>query len=146
MKSKKLNRTDSSEVYAIIFDTGDELVQGLTEFAKQQKLDASHFTAIGGFSRATLGYFDVNSRKYKTIPVDEQTEVLTLAGDVAIDKDKGEPKVHAHVVLGKVDGSTIGGHVMEAEVRPTLEVLLEESPEQLRRVHDPETGLALISI
>lgn len=146
MKSKMLSRSEHNTMYAVIFDTGDEFVEGLTEFAKERRLDASHFTAVGGFSRATLGYFDVNAKEYRKIPVEEQTEVLTLAGDIALDKDKGEPKVHAHVVLGKVDGSTVGGHVMDAHVRPTLEVVLEESPEHLRRVHDPATGLALINV
>jgi predicted DNA-binding protein with PD1-like motif len=146
MKSKMLSRSEDNTVYAVIFDTGDELIKGLTEFAKERRLDASHFTAVGGFSSATLGYFDVNQKEYKKIPVEEQVEVLTLAGDIALDKEKGEPKVHAHVVLGKADGSTIGGHVMKAAVRPTLEIVLEESPAHLRRVHDPVTGLALIDV
>jgi predicted DNA-binding protein with PD1-like motif len=146
MKSKLLNRTPHSTSYAIIFDTGEEFVNGLTDFAKDERFDASHFTAVGGFSSATLGYFDVNSKEYKKIPVEEQTEVLTLTGDIAFDQETGAPKVHAHVVLGKADGSTVGGHVMKAEVRPTLEIILEESPEHLKRVHDPNTGLALISL
>ncbi len=144
MKSKMLSRSEDNTVYAVIFDTGDEFVKGLTEFAKERRLDASHFTAVGGFSSATLGYFDINSKEYKKIPVEEQVEVLTLAGDIAMDQEKGEPKVHAHVVLGKADGSTVGGHVMTANVRPTLEIVLEESPSHLKRVHDPDTGLALI--
>ncbi len=146
MKSKILERSSDMTSYAVIFDTGDEFVKGLTEFAKERRLDASHFTAVGGFSHAVLGYFDVNTNEYKKIPVDEQVEVLTLAGDIAIDKEKDEPKVHAHVVLGKSDGSTVGGHVMEADVRPTLEIVLEESPAHLKRVHDPKTGLALIDV
>ena len=58
--------------------------------------------------------------------------------------DKGEPKIHAHVVVGRVDGEARGGHLLEAHVWPTLEVVLVESPRHLRKRHDPETGLALI--
>jgi len=144
VKAKLLSRSGHDTVYAVIFDTGDEFVSGLTDFAKERRLAASHFTAVGGFSRATLGYFDVKKKEYQKIPVEEQVEVLTLAGDIAL--HQGQPKVHAHVVLGKADGSTVGGHVMEAAVRPTLEVILEELPEHLRRVHDPNTGLALIEV
>lgn len=144
MKAKLLSRSGRTTVYAVIFDTGDEFVSVLTEFARERHLDASHFTAVGGFSRATLGYFDIDTKEYQKIPVDEQVEVLTLAGDIAL--AQGEPKIHAHVVLGKADGSTVGGHVMDADVRPTLEVILEELPEHLRRVHDPNTGLALIEV
>jgi Fe-S oxidoreductase len=54
--------------------------------------------------------------------------------------------VHAHVVLGKSDGSAHGGHLLEAHVRPTLEVTLAEAPRYLHRKHDPESGLALIRL
>ena len=49
-------------------------------------------------------------------------------------------------VLGKSDGAALGGHLLEAHVRPTLEVTLVESPKHLRRKHDQETGLALIRL
>jgi len=141
MKSTLLDAT-GSKTWALIFDKGDEAVAGLTAFAKAQKLGAAHFTAIGAFSDVTLGYFDRAARDYKKIPLREQVEVLSLLGDVAL--DKGEPKVHAHVVVGRADGEARGGHLLEAHVWPTLEVVLVESPRHLRKRHDPETGLALI--
>jgi hypothetical protein len=128
--------------WALIFDKGDEPVTGLTAFAKAQMLGGAHFTAIGAFSEVTLGYFDRAARDYKKIPLHEQVEVLSLIGDVAL--DRGEPKVHAHVVVGRADGEARGGHLLQARVWPTLEVVLVESPRHLRRRHDPETGLALI--
>jgi len=135
---------DSSgpRTWALIFDKGDEPVTGLTAFAKAQQLGGAHFTAIGAFSEATLGYFDRDAKTYLKIPIDEQVEVLSLIGDVAL--DRGEPKVHAHVVVGRADGEARGGHLLDARVWPTLEVVLVESPRHLRRRHDPETGLALI--
>ncbi len=141
MKSTLLDAT-GPRTWALIFDKGDEPVAGLTAFAKAQKLGAAHFTAIGAFSEVTLGYFDRARRDYKKIPLHEQVEVLSLIGDVAL--DKGEPKVHAHVVVGRADGEARGGHLLEAHVWPTLEVVLVESPRHLRKRHDPETGLALI--
>ncbi|HZF03853.1 MAG TPA: PPC domain-containing DNA-binding protein [Patescibacteria group bacterium] len=141
MKSTLLDAT-GSKTWALIFDKGDEAVAGLTAFAKAQKLGAAHFTAIGAFSDVTLGYFDRAARDYKKIPLREQVEVLSLIGDVAL--DNGEPKVHAHVVVGRADGQARGGHLLEAHVWPTLEVVLVESPRHLRKRHDPETGLALI--
>jgi predicted DNA-binding protein with PD1-like motif len=77
--------------------------------------------------------------------VREQVEVVSLVGDVA-QGDKGEPKVHAHVVLGKSDGTAWPGHLLEARVRPTLELILTESPLHLQRQHDPASGLALIRL
>ena len=118
---------------------------GLIAFAKDQHLGASHFTAIGAFSSATLGYFDWQTKEYQRIPVREQVEVLSLLGDIAL-KENGEPEVHTHVVVGKADGTAHGGHLLEAYVRPTLEVIVVESPVHLHRTFDPESSLALIRL
>jgi predicted DNA-binding protein with PD1-like motif len=144
MKSKLLN-DDREKTYALIFEVGDEVMDGLKAFAKEHRPRSAHFTAIGAFRDAVLAYFDWQSKEYKDLPVDEQVEVLTLAGDVAW-KDDGEPVVHAHVVVGRSDGSTRGGHMRKAHVRPTLEVILVEYPKHLERKHDPATGLTLINV
>lgn len=144
MKSKLIHEHQGEKTFALIFDTGDEVMANLVEFAKRNRLGASRLTAIGAFSDVTLGYFDWETKEYQKIPVNEQVEVLSLIGDVAL-KD-GEPKVHAHVVVGRSDGSTRGGHLVAGHVRPTLEVILVESPAHLRKEIDEETGLALIRI
>lgn len=143
MRAKVLNE-HGERVFAVIFDKGEDPIAGLTRFAEEHNLNASGFTAIGAFSEATLGYFDWEKKDYEKIPVNEQVEVLALVGDIAMQGDK--KKVHAHVVLGKRDGSACGGHLLRAKVRPTLEVILTEAPGYLKRVHDPETGLSLIGI
>jgi predicted DNA-binding protein with PD1-like motif len=140
----KLIHSGEQKTYALIFDKDDEVITGLTSFAKQQSLGAGHFTAIGAFSDLTLGYFNREKKDYDKIPVKEQVEALSVMGDVAL--NKGEPKIHAHVVVGKRDGSTLGGHLVQAHVWPTLEVVLTESPRHLRRKTDEETGLALIEL
>ena len=142
MRSQVLTR-DEETTHVLVFQTGDEVVSTLEAFAREHEITAARFTAIGAFSEATLGYFDWERKEYKEIPLAEQVEVLTLAGDVAL-KD-GKPSVHAHVVLGKRDATAHGGHLLEARVRPTLELVLVESPAHLRKEHDPESGLALVA-
>ncbi len=144
MHSRLISDAAGTRTFALVFQTGDTVIDTLTRFAQQNNLDAAHFTAIGAFSDVTLAYFDWESRQYQKIPLHEQLEVLSLLGDIA--DDKGKPKVHAHTVLGKRDGSTRGGHLLEAHVRPTLEVILTQSPAHLRRKTDPASGLALISL
>jgi predicted DNA-binding protein with PD1-like motif len=143
MKSKLLN-DDEQKTFAVILDSGDEVMGSLLLFAKQQQLSASRFTAIGAISKATLGFFDFTIRDYKKIEVDEQAEVLSLVGDISMYKD--EQKLHAHIVLGKADGTAHGGHLMEATVHPTLEIIITESPIYLEREIDKDSGLALIKI
>ncbi len=143
MEAKRLGPT-GERTWILVFDEGDEAVSELTAFAREQGLSASHFTAIGAFRDAVVGWFDWDAKDYRRIPVAEQVEVLSLSGDVAEGQDG--PKVHAHVVLGRSDGSTRGGHLLEGHVRPTLELVLTESPPHLARRQDPRSGLALIDL
>ncbi len=140
----KLIHDAGAKTFVIVFDKGDEVASGLRAFAKENSLSASHFTAIGAFESVTLGFFERERKDYEKITIDEQVEVLSLVGDIASQDD--EPKVHAHVVVGKSDGTAHGGHLLEARVWPTLEVILVESPQHLQRKVDKETGLALISL
>lgn len=144
MKATRLHEHAGETTWALILDKGDEVVRTLTDFAREHGVTAAHFTAIGAFSRATLGYFDRARKDYKRIPVSSQVEVLSLIGDIALDGT--EPKLHAHTVLGTSDGTARGGHLLDAQVWPTLEVILTESPKHLRRKMDPEVGLALIDL
>lgn len=144
MKYKLIN-DKTQKTYALIFETGDDVTEEIIAFAKAQQLSASQFTAIGAFSEATLGFFDFGLKDYKEILVNEQTEVLSMNGDITLN-EKGDVQLHAHVVLGKSDGTAHGGHLMSATVHPTLEVILTESPAHLIRKHDDETGLSLIRI
>jgi predicted DNA-binding protein with PD1-like motif len=144
MKSK-LIQDGQEKTFALVFDTGEEVVAGLLQFARDHKLTSAHLTAIGAFERATLGFFDVTKKDYKRIAIQEQVELMSLLGNIAQD-DKGDPKLHAHVVVGKSDGSAHGGHLLDAYVRPTLEVVVVEAAQHLRRTMRGEFGLALLDL
>jgi len=140
----QLINDDQQKTFAVILESGEEVMEKIMEFAKEQKISASQFTAIGAFSNTIVGFFDFSIRDYKKIPFKEQMEVLTLNGDITL--FKGEYKIHAHVVLGKEDGTAHGGHLLKATVHPTLEIILNESPAYLSRKINQESGLALIKI
>jgi predicted DNA-binding protein with PD1-like motif len=144
MKATRLHHDQGQITFALVLDKGDEVAGTLTAFARDHRLSAAHFTAIGAFSEVTLGYFDRERKNYTRVAVREQVEVLSLLGDVAQGDDG--PVVHAHVVVGKADASAWGGHLVTARVWPTLEVVLVETPRHLRRRMDDESGLALIDI
>ncbi len=140
-----VHEDNGQKTFVLVFESGDEVMSTLTDFAHVNKLAGSHFTAIGAFRDVVVGYFDWDMKDYKRLHFLEQMEVVSLIGDVALG-EKGEPKVHAHVVLGRADGTARAGHLLEAHVRPTLELTLVESPKYLRRRHDSASGLALIRI
>jgi uncharacterized protein len=142
--AKLLHDEKGLKTYAIVFDKGDEVREALLEFANTNRFADAHLTGIGAFSEVTLGFFDPRQKRYKTIPINEQVEVLSLTGNI-VQKD-GKPRLHAHVVVGKADGTAHGGHLLGGHVWPTLEIMLSELPVHLRRRDDAETGLALIEL
>lgn len=143
MQWRELSRGDHGRTVVLVFGTGDEVMATLKGWCREQRITGAHFTGIGALSGLTLGWFDWESKSYREIPLEEQVEVLSLAGDVALQED--QPAVHAHIVVGRSDGSAHGGHLLRAQVRPTLELILDEVPAHLRKQHDPESGLALIA-
>lgn len=143
MRAKVINEVPE-RTFVVVLDSGDEVVSTLERFAAENSLTASRLTAIGAFSDVTLGYFDWERKDYERIHIGEQVEVLSLVGDIALNAQR--PSLHAHVVLGRRDASTLGGHLLQAIVRPTLEVILTDAPDYLRRERDPHSGLALIRI
>jgi predicted DNA-binding protein with PD1-like motif len=145
MQSKLLNQSGGERTFALIFDIGDEVLPKVEQFASDQKITADQITGIGAFSDVVLRYFDWDSKEYFDNKVDEQVEVASLVGDIG-KKPDGKPAVHIHLVVGKRDGSAMAGHLGPAHVRPTLELIVTESPEHLQRCKDEETGLPLIDL
>jgi predicted DNA-binding protein with PD1-like motif len=144
MRSVLLHEANQLRTFGVLLDKGDEAVEQLTAFARSNEVTAAGLTAVGGYRQAMLGYFDHGQMRYLDIPVTEQVEVLSLIGDIAVLDDR--PVMHAHAVLGHRDGSTVGGHLQRAEVWPTLEVIVTESPGHLAKGVDAETGLALLKL
>ncbi len=143
MRHKQVS--DTPKTFVLIFDTGDELLGGLKRFASEHRLAGSSFKAIGGLSHAKVGWFNWETKKYEiAAELHEQVELLSLIGDIAI-IDKA-PQIHAHMVVGRRDGTAHGGHLIEGVVRPTCELVLTENPAHLHKHIDPESGVALIRI
>lgn len=142
MQVQVLNQSTQETTYAVIFGKGDEVLAGLAEFAEEKHLGASRITGIGAIQSATLGWLDPQRKMYRLIPIAHQSEVLSLIGDIAL--LYGKPVIHAHMVVGYPDGSVHGGHLIEAHVWPTLEVIVTEYPNAMRKKMDAESGMALI--
>jgi hypothetical protein len=143
MKQKCLHESDGQRTYAVVLETGEEVMSCLLKFAVAKEIFAAQISGIGAFSDVLLKYFDWSSKEYLPIPLREQVEVASFLGDIA-QAPSGEPAVHVHLVAGRRDGSAVAGHLARAHVRPTLELIVTESPAHLRKQKDEESGLALI--
>ena len=143
MKSKAFDPAQQRE-FLLVLDGDDDVVQSLTAFAGENAITGARLQGIGGFARATIAYWNKTTKVYEEIAVDEQVEVLSILGSIAMSGQ--EVKVHAHVTLGRRNGSVTGGHLLRATVYPTLEVFIADGGAPLRREKDPATGLMLLRL
>ena len=150
----KLVAEGTTVTYVVVLDQGEEAVSVLTDWAASEGISAAQVTAVGAFERVVVGWFDRAAKDYRRITVGQQCEVLSLIGDIAIgpggdgegDGEAEQSQPHLHAVLGLSDGTTRGGHLLEGHVWPTLEMVVRETPAQLRKTLRPDVGLALIDL
>lgn len=143
MRSQLLGKTPANN-YILVFETGDSIIDSMLEFVREHRIRSGFFCGVGACHHVTLGLFDHKRKEYLRTPVEEQVEVMSLAGNITLFEDV--PKIHAHIVIGKQDSTAHGGNLIEAIVSPTLEVFFSTSPEVLHRTRDAETNLPLIEL
>lgn len=144
MKTKLLHEDNGLRTFVVVFDKNDDVQEQLLNFANLNRFADAYMTAIGAFSEVAVGFFDRQKKNYKRIEIKEQVEVLSFTGNIIVKDTK--PALHAHIVVGKQDGTAHGGHFLGGRVWPTLEMIVTEMPVHLRRTHDDESGLALINL
>lgn len=153
MRHTLLDSRDGRRRFVLVLDAGEEALGAIRRFAAAQGLAGSAISGIGAFARCTFGHFDPTTREFTRNTIDAQAEVLALIGNIAApgapadddgDNDDDGPLLHVHCVVGLRDASARGGHLVEGIVRPTMELMIEESPVHLQRGHDRASGLVLL--
>jgi uncharacterized protein len=142
VKVKLISADGPTKTYAIIFSPGDEILSGLQEFATRYNVQSARFTAIGDAKSVKFGWYDKSRKMFKVTSLDTYAEITSLIGDIAL-KD-GKPVVHAHIALATEDGLVHGGHLLEAFIEPTLEVMMTVEPAPLNKKLDPKFGINVI--
>lgn len=159
MRHKLLEHSDGHRKFVLVLDAGEEAVASIKAFAKQQDLEGSTVAGIGAFESCSFGHFNPATKEFTRNDLTVQAEVLALNGNIAgelgqndghedddgdgDDEDDG-PHLHLHCVVGLNDASTRGGHLIQGIVRPTMELIIEESPVHLNRGLDRASGLVLL--
>lgn len=133
---------EPSDTRLIVLDQDADVMDSLRDFAAAHDVQSATFCGIGAFSEATLAFFNRDAQTYDPIAVNTQVEVLHLTGNLTW--HDGDVRVHAHATLGHPDGSTVGGHLIDATVWPTLELQCQTYATRVERTHHDAVGLPLI--
>lgn len=131
---------ESQNQVIVILERGEEIQSSLKEFARENDF-FGFFKGIGAVSNPRIGYFNREKGEYVERQLDGEFEVLSLLGNISRNNDK--IAVHSHITLGNKEYNVKGGHLVQANVSVTLEILLQKCS-QFHRKKDEETGLQLI--
>ncbi|HVR49895.1 MAG TPA: PPC domain-containing DNA-binding protein [Pseudorhodoferax sp.] len=140
-RAQLLSDNGGRKTYALVLASGDEVATALMDFVKAHQVQAAHFTAIGALRDVKVAWYDLERKAYKVMPIPGQVEALSVVGDVGM--AGGQPAVHCHITVGLDDASARGGHLVQAVVSPTLEIMLTVEPTMLKKMFDSCTGLTL---
>jgi predicted DNA-binding protein with PD1-like motif len=140
----RMLREQPERTWILVFEHGDAVVEGLVAFAREHDIRGARLWGIGALEDVELGFYRKEKRDYDRSSLVEELELLSLNGNLSITAEG--PRVHAHVVLGRADGTAHGGHLFEAHVGPTVEAFVVESPSDLQREMDERFRLPLIRL
>lgn len=139
MKYKKFNTS-----YLLRFDRDEELIGSLEEFCKAEKIKSGFLHGLGGVTHATLGYYDLEKKKYFFRDCDDVVEIISLNGNITL--AEGRPFVHLHGTLGNKKLETVAGHIKSLTIGGTAEIFLNVFEARVERSFDEKTGLNLLEI
>ena len=131
-------------VFLIRLMKGEEVIKSLTDFSAKNKISLASFSGIGAVQKAEIGFYELKNKKYLWKKINEEMEVLSIIGNVSsLDK---KPFIHAHIVLADRNFRAYGGHLKEAVVGATLEIVLLKVKGKVERKFDEEIGLNLMDL
>lgn len=82
MRYELLAGEPGESTFILVLDEGDEAFKCIAEFSEREGVAAASITAIGAFQTATIVFFDYETKSYVKIPVEAQSEVLSMSGDM----------------------------------------------------------------
>ena len=129
--------------YFLKFDKDEKLHKTLEQFMRDQKINGAFYHGLGALKNAELGFYHLNKKEYHRETFPDEAELLNLTGSLTWFND--QPVVHSHATLGDTKFKAFGGHLFEADVAVTVELMVTVFKEKIQRIPDPDIGLNLIS-
>ncbi|HET7619494.1 MAG TPA: PPC domain-containing DNA-binding protein [Vicinamibacterales bacterium] len=139
-----MRHTRLGDTYLLRLETDEEIVGAVTRFAADHGIQAASVEGIGSVHAAVLGYFDRATKQYLRRTFDDDMEILSLLGNLAL--NDGKPFAHVHVVLGDREFKAAAGHLFEGKTAATCELVIRPLSGSARRAKDEATGLALLDL
>ena len=131
------------DTYIVRLDPGEEILTQLKVFAEQEGVKMASVTALGAVKDFTVGVFDANAKVYRSNRFQGVYEIVSLVGTINTMNDAFY--CHLHMCAADQEGHAFGGHLNEAVISATCELVVTCLPGRTDRVFSDEVGLNLIS-
>ena len=122
-------------------DKGEEILAQLKNIALKEEIKLASVRALGATDDFTVGVFKVDEKKYYANHFTGDFEIVSLTGTIST--MNGEYYAHLHMSAGDEQGRVFGGHLNEAIISATCEMVIEVIDGQVDRVRDESVGLNL---
>ena len=137
MEYKKINGS-----WVIVLRRNEKVIESLKKFVGKNDIKSGYFNAVGAVSSVVLAHYNLEKKKYTTKSINKPLEIVSLMGNIAM---KGTEKIiHGHIVVGTDKMELYGGHLKEATVAATCEIILNEFKETIEKHYDEDTGINLM--
>ncbi len=125
-------------------DRGENVVDTLKRLCSASYIKAAQITGIGATDSFMCGVFNPNTKEYKEIGFEGMYEILSIVGNIT-DKD-GEPYIHAHICVSDEYGKAFGGHLIEAHISVTCEIILTLLEGEVNREYNDIIGINILDL
>lgn len=131
----------SGSHYVVRIDRGEEVIEQLTKFCRQENIPSAGVYGIGAADRVVIGLYSVANRQYRKTELTGEMEITSLVGNIS-QKDQ-EPYLHLHINVCNQEMKILGGHLNECRISATCELIVTPGEGGIGREFDPQTGLNL---
>lgn len=127
--------------YVLRMDKGEEIVETLKKFCKEEKITLGWLKGLGAVGKATIGLFSTKEMKYNSTELEGDYEITSLLGNIST--MNGEVYLHLYINLSDENYHTYGGHLNSATISLTGEFIIEAIEGSVDREFNKELGLNL---
>ena len=139
MKYKKCNNK-----ILVRIDPNEEIITEITNVANQEKIKLANISAIGGVYNFTIGVYNTKEKKYYSNNFTGNYEIVSLLGTITTMNNL--TYLHLHMSAGDERGIVVGGHLNNAIVSATCEVVIDIIDDYMDRIYNEEIGLNIFNI
>lgn len=134
----------AEDKYLIRLKRGELVNESLKKFCQKMEIKNGAIFAIGSVLDPTLAHYKVDNKKYSQREFKGVFEVTPMNGNIGL--NEGQVLIHNHIVISDESFQAYGGHLVEAQVSATLEVILIKFDSNLTKSFDEEIGLKLYDL